>query len=192
MPDINAIRSRATRTKGWLFDRARTLHGVEWLPLWVREHFARDVPALIDEVGRLQRANDILTKWYLESETARLASQGVVDAAKAFDEVSEGDEVQALAMIRRAVRNYPEPIAVGAIPQLPWSAAAGSHRTEVSLNVHPYTKTVRVRDAQFGTWSASVLLEPDVAMTKGLALLRAGLQARVLSLYSPTDPEERP
>ncbi len=52
--DIDAVKARAHQAKLWLDDKARQLQRGDDLPLAVREHFARDVPALLAEVRRLR------------------------------------------------------------------------------------------------------------------------------------------
>lgn len=52
--DLDRFRAKAKRTKEWLDESARQLNGQGWLPLSVREFFARDVPDLIAEVEQLR------------------------------------------------------------------------------------------------------------------------------------------
>lgn len=53
--DLDAIKSRAGRAIAFI-TADPCARGDGWLPLSVREHFTRDVPALIAEVERLRAA----------------------------------------------------------------------------------------------------------------------------------------
>lgn len=197
MADIDAATNRNRHAKEWLQDRARQLNNADWLPLSVREHFARDVPELVEDIKRLRRANDILSKWYLASEQDRVAAQAIVDAATAWyrstPDAQDRRDTETIAIAayeylsRHGFRHVVE------VPQLPWKGLAGEESyTEVSFRVHSVTGDIAVEDTtvspRHGSRSSTIEMSPELAIEKGLALLRAGLQAKVLST-SPTDPE---
>ena len=56
--DLDAVRNRTRRAKDWIDADAQAPTGRDWLPLSVREHFARDVPNLLTEVERLRAELD--------------------------------------------------------------------------------------------------------------------------------------
>lgn len=197
MPDLDAATNRNRYAKEWLQDRARRLNDTDHLPLHVREHFARDVPELVEEIKRLRRANDILSKWYLACEQDRVAAQAIVDAATSWyrstPDVQDRQNTAPIAiavyehLLRHGFRHVVE------VPRLPWKGLAGEESyAEVKFRVHPVTGNITVEDTtvspRHGSWSSTIEMSPELAIEKGLALLRAGLQAKVLSA-SPTDPE---
>ena len=193
MPDLDAAMNRNRHAKEWVQEGARRLGGSEWLPLSVREHFARDVPELAEEIRRLRRGNDILMKWYLASEQDRVAAQAIVDAATAwYRSTPDAQDRQDTEPIAIAVYEYLSRHGfrhVVEVPPIPWSASLGlGKRVEVRFDVHPVTGDVSIRDTTVGSFPLSSTMTPEMAVQKGLALLRAGLQAKVLST-SPTDPE---
>lgn len=49
-----AIRRRSTGAHEWILRDTREQYGNDWLPLSVRQHFARDMPALLAEIAKLR------------------------------------------------------------------------------------------------------------------------------------------
>lgn len=52
--DLDQIESRTTGAHAWLLRDQREQEGSDWLPLTIREHFTRDVPAMLAELRRLR------------------------------------------------------------------------------------------------------------------------------------------